>query len=482
MAFRSLHTGLRVQIAATIAGIVIAALAVVIVAVHLLLVENRIAQQRGVADTDLVAAQAIYRSTGLLSFDARIDDPAVPAELRRALSRNGSHGTVITGGAVRDLWAAGRVGKHVISIHRRFRTVDASVAAVDRALLVAGASAAIVATAVGALSASRLSRRLRLAARTARGVAQVPPPLPLPSAAPASSVATRRRRRPGGSATDSDEPAWSAVDEDRVTGAGPAAVGAAGGGALRRAVGPGHDEVGDLADAVDAMADRLADRLRAEQRFTADVAHDLRTPLTGLTTAAELLDDSRPAQMVRDRTEALTRLVEELLEVARLDSGVETAQLEYARIGTIVDHAVQRGIVKSEFPVGAVTVAHADGRLDAGTAILTDPRRLERVLSNLIRNALQHGRPPVEIVVSGDRIELTDHGPGFDPELLASGPQRFQRRSSSRSGGHGLGLVIAVGQTAVLGGRLEFSNAPGGGARVTIDLPGAPPGREPIER
>jgi signal transduction histidine kinase len=250
---------------------------------------------------------------------------------------------------------------------------------------------------------------------------------------------------------------------------------------LRRAVGQGNDEVGDLADAVDAMADRLAERLRAEQRFTADVAHDLRTPLTGLTTAAELLDDSRPAQMVRNRIEALTRLVEELLEVARLDSGVETAQLEYARIGAIVDRAVQRGIAKGEFPVDAVTVWHLDhGPAQSGSqqTILTDPRRLERVLSNLIRNALQHGRPPVEIAVAGEQIQVTDHGPGFHPELLAAGPQRFQRMSASRGGGHGLGLVIAAGQTAVLGGRLHFSNAPEGGARVTIELPGAPPGRD----
>jgi signal transduction histidine kinase len=230
------------------------------------------------------------------------------------------------------------------------------------------------------------------------------------------------------------------------------------------------------------MADRLAERLRAEQRFTADVAHDLRTPLTGLTTAAELLDDSRPAQMVRNRIEALTRLVEELLEVARLDSGVETAQLEYARVGAIVDRAVQRGIAKGEFDVGAVTVSHLDhGRPESEQTILTDPRRLERVLSNLIRNALQHGRPPVEIAVAGEQIQVTDHGPGFHAELLAAGPQRFQRMSASRGGGHGLGLVIATGQTAVLGGRLHFSNDPEtGGARVTIELPGAPPGRVPI--
>jgi hypothetical protein len=165
------HTGLRVRIAATIACIVIAAVALMSLTVHVLIVRNRIDQQRQAADTNLVAAMGIYRSTGLLSFDARLNDPGVPTDLRAALTRDGAHGTQLRGGSTRDLWAAGRVGPRVISIHTHFRTVDPSVAAVDRALLVAGVAAAIAATVAGAVSASRLSRRLRLAARTARGIA-----------------------------------------------------------------------------------------------------------------------------------------------------------------------------------------------------------------------------------------------------------------------------------------------------------------------
>ncbi|MBO0812295.1 MAG: HAMP domain-containing histidine kinase, partial [Microlunatus sp.] len=243
------------------------------------------------------------------------------------------------------------------------------------------------------------------------------------------------------------------------------------GSTLRAAVGEGNDEVGDLADAVDAMAARLAERLESEQRFTADVAHDLRTPLTGLNAAASLLDDSRPAQLVRDRVDAMTTLVEELLEVARLDSRVETAQLEYALVPAIVTRAVQRGVAKGEYPEDAVSVVSDD----QGEAVLTDPRRLERVLSNLIRNALQHGQPPVTVEASGNRVVVTDAGAGFSEEFLAKGPQRFQRSSVSRSGGHGLGLIIAQGQTEVLGGTLHFDNPPNGGARVTIELPGALP-------
>ena len=425
------HPGLRVRIAATIACIVVAAVAILTLTVHLLVVQNRIDQQRSAADANLVAAMGIYRSTGLRAFDSQLNDPGVPTDLRRALTTDGSHGTDVSGRGTRDLWAAGRVGDDLISIHTTFEAVDPSVAAVDRALLLAGIGTAVAATIGGALTANSLSRRLRLAARTARSIA----------------------------ATAGSPRAVGQPDTDERT--------------LRAAVGAGEDEVGDLADAVDAMAARLAERLRAEQRFTADVAHDLRTPLTGLVTASTLLDDSRPSQMVRNRVDALTELVEELLEVARLDSGVETAQLAYARIPQIVDRAVQRGVAKGEFTIDSVSVCSDD----SAVAVLTDPRRLERVLSNLIRNALEHGRPPVRIEATGDRIVVTDGGPGFSDDFLATGPQRFRRPSVSRGGGHGLGLIIAQGQTAVLGGRLHFDNAPEGGARVRIDLPGAPPGR-----
>ncbi|QGN32681.1 HAMP domain-containing sensor histidine kinase [Microlunatus sp. Gsoil 973] len=428
--------GLRVRIAATIACIVIAAVVILALAVHLLVVQNRINQQRAAADNLVQVAMSIYQDQGVLTFDARLDDPSVPSELRRQLTRSGTHGTYLSGRSIRDVWAAGRVAGHILSIHSRFPTVDASVRAVDRALLIAGIATAVVASAVGALSANRLSRRLRLAARAARALA--------------TAAST-----PG---------AWPATSP-----------GAADGSTLREAVGQGRDEVGDLADAVDAMAARLAERLQSEQRFTADVAHDLRTPLTGLNAAASLLDDSRPSQMVRDRVDALTTLVEELLEVARLDSRVETAQLEYAMIPAIVTRAVQRGIAKGEYPQDAVAVSTHD----QGEPVLTDPRRLERVLSNLIRNALQHGRPPVTVEAGGSRVVVTDAGPGFTDEFLAKGPQRFQRSSANRGGGHGLGLIIAAGQTAVLGGNLQFGNAPGGGAQVVIDLPGAPPGRQP---
>src|SRR5699024_3594444 len=324
------------------------------------------------------------------------------------------------GQQVRTLWAAARTDDTVLSIREDFTAANDTVRAVDRALVVAGLVTVVVAMVVGALSANQLARRLRLAARTARKMA------------------------------DSGE----AVP-------------------LRRVVGRRRDEVGDLADAVDTLADRLASRISAEQRFSADVAHDLRTPVTGLVTAAELLDDSRPAQLVRDRSEALRRLVEDLLEVSRLDRGAETAEFEQVRLGETIKRIVSRGVVSGEYADGAVTVS-AGG---TGT-ILTDPRRLERIVSNLIRNAVVHGRPPIEVPVDDRIIRVRDHGPGYDESFLSEGPQRL--RNSRRHGpdGDGLGLAIATGQAQGLGASLPVGEHPDGGGQATLVLDPESPGRE----
>lgn len=413
------RTGLRVRIAVTITVIVLAAVIVLGGAVHLLVVANRVSDARAAAAGRIDAAVEIFQSTGLRSFDAKANDPALPGELRAAVRRDGSHATLVRGQRVRTVWAAGRSGDTVLSTKKTFTAVDGAVRAVDRALIVAGGITVLLAMFVGALSANQLARRLRVAARTARGMAA------------------------GGDPTS-----------------------------LRQAVGRRRDEVGDLADAVDTLAGRLASRINAEQRFSADVAHDLRTPVTGLITAAALLDDSRPAQLVRDRSEALRRLVEDLLEVSRLDRGAETAEFEQVSLGETVRRIVRRGTASGEYADGAVTVS-----ADDGDTVATDPRRLERIVSNLVRNALLHGRPPVEVSVGGRQIVVRDHGPGFDEASLSEGPQRFRNSHRGGSDGNGLGLVIATGQAGVLGASLTFGNHPGGGARVTLLLPDGDPGR-----
>ncbi len=366
------------RIATTFAVIVLVTVGGFGVSVHALLVLDHVDQKRSGADRQLQAAMQIYRRTGLLSFDARADAPSVPADLRAAVRRDGARATLVTGDSNRTVWAAGRVEDTVLSTRTSFPAVDPRVRTVDRTLFLAGGVTVALAILLGLWSASRLARRLRVAARTARTVA--------------------------------------AGGDPRT---------------LREAVGSRRDEVGDLADAVDAMAGQLHDRLRGEQRFTADVAHDLRTPVTGLVTAVALLDDSRPAALVRDRAAALARLVEDLLEVSRLDRGAEHVVPRTVDLGELVERVVRRGVSAGEYPDTAVRVEVERGSV----TVETDPRRLERVLSNLVRNGLVHGAGPVELHQSGRRITVRDHGPGFGAELLAEGPQRFRRAPGATSSG-----------------------------------------------
>jgi signal transduction histidine kinase len=219
------------------------------------------------------------------------------------------------------------------------------------------------------------------------------------------------------------------------------------------------DEITEISVAVDAMAGALQERLLSEQRFTADVAHELRTPLMGLVTSTELLPDSEVTEFVRDRVRALRSLVEDLLEITRMDAGAERADLAPVPLDQVVEESVRRAGVPARLTVTGDPVAD------------TDPRRLDRIIVNLVTNADRHGRSPVEVAVTGTTIVVRDHGPGFPDALLVNGPQRFRTGAAERGRGHGLGLTIAVGQAQVIGGHLTFGNAPDGGAIATLLLP-----------
>jgi signal transduction histidine kinase len=226
-------------------------------------------------------------------------------------------------------------------------------------------------------------------------------------------------------------------------------------GARIGSLGRARDEVAELAAAVDSMSAVLSSKLRNEQRFTADVAHELRTPLTGLLTAAELLPPGRPTELVQDRVRVLCRLTEELLEVSRLDAGAERPELSRVRLGALLRRILPESV-------------RLEVRADA--EVSTDPRRLDRVIGNLVANAERHGAPPVLVTVDGPVVTVLDHGPGFPDEVLAEGPQRFRTGARERGHGHGLGLTIAQGHAAVLGVRLTLANRPEGGAQAEVVL------------
>ena len=246
----------------------------------------------------------------------------------------------------------------------------------------------------------------------------------------------------------------------------------------------GRDEFGawaqsfnEMAAALEAKIGELQAAQARERRFTADVAHELRTPLTALVGEASLLADHldrmppesrRPAELLIADVARLRRLVEELMEISRFDAGVESVQAEEVDIPALV-----RATVRAR---GWDDRVRLEGD---GLRVTSDPRRLERIVANLVDNALEHGGSSVEVRVGDGEIEVADDGPGIAPEHLPHVFERFYKADASRSGGGtGLGLAIAQENARLLGGELEVQSEPGAGSRFTLVLPVAEPLRD----
>ncbi len=159
----------------------------------------------------------------------------------------------------------------------------------------------------------------------------------------------------------------------------------------------------------------------------------------------------------------LCGLTEDLLEVSRLDARAESADLSVVRLGPLVTAMV-----------GAADPA-VRLRIDSDTHVTTDPRRLDRIVSNLLANALRHGAAPVEVRVDGATLTVRDHGTGYPDDVLRDGPQRFRTGARERGHGHGLGLTIAQGHAEAIGVGLLLSNHPDGGAVAELRLPAGEP-------
>lgn len=225
----------------------------------------------------------------------------------------------------------------------------------------------------------------------------------------------------------------------------------------QRATQPGSDEVAILTATVDELADALTARLEREREFSADVAHELRTPVTALVSAAELLGDDEASGLVRQQVLRLRVLVEQLLELARLESGHERARTEPADLGDAVRRALDA------LPPGL-------GATLATTSPATVPleqSRLDRIIANLVTNSARHGATACHVRVDGAEVTVTDDGPGYPADMLTTGPRRFASRPG---GGSGLGLVIASRQASALGGTLTFGNVAEGGACATLSF------------
>ncbi|MGV9891859.1 two-component system sensor histidine kinase CseC [Streptomyces sp. NPDC003395] len=409
-----IRTGLRWKLSAAIALVGALVAIVLSLVVHNAARVSMLDNARDLAVERIKIAQRNYDLTHRANFPGiTVNDAALPAPLRERVLA-GRVATYVSDrrGHPPDIWAAtpAKDGQ-VLSLHTHFTDRSTDILRdLDQALVIGSIAVVLGGSALGVLIGGQLSRRLRKAAAAANQVAR----------------------------GESDVRVRDAI-----------------GGIVR-------DETDDLASAVDAMADALQQRLEAERRVTADIAHELRTPVTGLLTAAELLPPGRPTELVLDRAKAMRTLVEDVLEVARLDGASERAELQDILLGEFVARRVA-----AKDPEVEVRIVHE-------SEVTTDPRRLERVLFNLLANAARHGKPPIEVTVEGRVIRVRDHGPGFPEDILAEGPSRFRTGSTDRAGhGHGLGLTIAAGQARVLGARLTFRNVRPAGAPPHIPAEGA---------
>jgi two-component system sensor histidine kinase MtrB len=245
------------------------------------------------------------------------------------------------------------------------------------------------------------------------------------------------------------------------------------------------DEFGAWAASFNDMAEALEGKIRAlseaqarERRFTADVAHELRTPVTALVGEASLLREHldrmpvearRPAELLVADVTRLRRLVEELMEISRLDAGREDRRSEPVDLGSLV-----RGLLRSRGWEASVAL-HVEPAV-----VETDPRRVERIVANLIENALAHGGRDVAVRIGRDGTdafgEVSDRGPGIPPEHLPHVFERFTKVDPARAGGgSGLGLAIALENARLLGGGIDAWSEPGIGSRFRLRLPVAKP-------
>ncbi|MFI1886853.1 histidine kinase dimerization/phospho-acceptor domain-containing protein [Streptomyces jumonjinensis] len=389
--------------------------------VHAAVTAQTVSQSREKALGKLTEVTEAYEAGEPLPPYAGVDPPELPGSLRE-LAVGGERGTMVSTFQDRPImWAAGPADGRALAVYIDYSLSVRTITGLDRAIVGSSVLAIGATLLVGAFAVTRVTRRLHLTAQVARRI----------------------------SAGDLDARVRDPRTEDPTR---------------------PQDEVATVSAALDTMASSLQRKLLSEQRFTADVAHELRTPLTGLTAAAELLPEGRPAELVRDRVRTMRSLTEDLLEISRLDAGSERVDLDVHELGPLAGRVVRASGTDTEV------------RIVRDTCVETDRRRLERVLGNLIANAHQHGRAPVVLTVDGRVVTVADAGPGYPAYLLEHGPARFRTEGGSK--GHGLGLTIAAGQSAVIGAVLRFSNpaggpagggAAGGGAVARLELPASPP-------
>jgi signal transduction histidine kinase len=247
-----------------------------------------------------------------------------------------------------------------------------------------------------------------------------------------------------------------------------------------RAPEDGPAELAELASSFNAMAADLSRLFDARRELVAWASHDLRTPIASLQAMLEAIEDGLvepdhyvPALQQQVRT--LAMLVDDLFELARIDAGALTLELRDREVAGLVEECV-RGLEAE----AASRRIRLEARADPAARARCEPEKVQRILFNLVTNALRHtpsdGSVAVLVEPRDAEVQVTveDTGEGLDAEAERRMFERFWRSDRARSGdGAGLGLAIARGLVEAHGGRIWAERRRGGGARVSFTLPAA---------
>ena len=254
----------------------------------------------------------------------------------------------------------------------------------------------------------------------------------------------------------------------------------------------GEDDLARLATSFNAMADSLQRQItqleglsQLQQRFTSDVSHELRTPLTTVQMAAEVLHEARgdfpphvarSAELLRAELDRFESLLTDLLEISRYDAGAAVLSADPVDLTVLVARVVAGMYPLAERHDCELVV---DSPEDEEVIAEVDARRVERILRNLIGNAIEHGAGrPVEVTLAANRtsaaVTVRDFGVGLTSAEAQHVFDRFWRADPSRVrtvGGSGLGLSISLEDARLHGGWLQVWGQPGAGAQFRLTLP-----------
>ena len=253
----------------------------------------------------------------------------------------------------------------------------------------------------------------------------------------------------------------------------------------------GEDDLALLATSFNGMADSLQSQIRqleglsaVQQRFVSDVSHELRTPLTTIRMAVDLIHESRvgfdpsvarSAELLAGELDRFEALLADLLEISRFDAGAAALDVEPIDLRGTISRVVEAARPLAERRGSVVSVLVPDEPVEADV----DERRVERILRNLVVNAIEHGEGrPVEVraAVGQDAVAVVvaDHGVGLRPGEAANVFTRFWRADPARArttGGTGLGLSISLEDARLHNGWLQAWGAPGAGSHFRLTLP-----------